>query len=452
MNNEEKAQFIIDNHKRLWRLITETNAYVLTTKDTKFMASKLMSTPTEFKANLPMATACTDGKSIWIDPEFWDKLGLKERAWTDCHELLHIILMHPHRSAIIRADNHVWNIAADAVVNAVLNMAHIGKQVEGTIGCDYSGNVTLKINDKDILIEEAHKKTVDWVYSKLLEHITKNPPPPGSNAQPLEDGNMKGDGGGESQGDGNQDGMEGNGYGNNDVKTKDGKDVKAFDDHMKEEMTATEVDQAKRAMRRMLVEAKMRGDMPTFMQDMLEDEVKPKVNWKVLVRNDISPSFRVYNSFVRPHRRSQAMGFTMPGPVKKGIKVTLAIDTSGSIGKRELDQFVSDMRNIFKTFPAAEINLMLHTTNVYYQKKMRNIMDCKKLKYGSGGTSHIEVFEKAEEMDTKILICLTDACTEWPEKTRIPNVVIISTDKNAMEQIPKKFKKIHLEIEELGGR
>jgi predicted metal-dependent peptidase len=450
----EKTKYIEDNHDTLWRQVTEVNAYTLVCKETKFLASKMMTIPFSFSDVEEHATACTDGKQIMFDPMFWESLTLKQRAFVMCHELFHIILMHPERAYKLKPNREAWGIAVDAVINAILVISNVGEMPKEGIKPNWRGDVELDLNGKKLVIEQAHTKTAEVVYWEIMKHVEENPGKGGQGQGEPQDGD------GEPQdgdSDGNQPGQPGKGKGQGngqyDVR-QEGQKVGPIDHHMESELTPKEVNEIKRSIRRMLVEAKMRGNMPSFMQEMLTEEVKPKINWKAWIKSSLSPSFRVYNSFVRPHRRSQAMGFTMPGPVKKGVKATLAIDTSGSIGRAELSQFISEMKSIFKTFPtgATEITLLLHTTDVYSEKKLKTIQDTKNIDYASGGTSHIEVFQRAEKNGAKILICLTDAETEWPKKCGIENVIVVSTLKSSMNDIPRYAKKIYLDIKELGGR
>jgi predicted metal-dependent peptidase len=450
----EKTKYIEDNHDTLWRQVTEVNAYTLVCKETKFLASKMMTIPFSFSDVEEHATACTDGKQIMFDPMFWESLSLKERAFVMCHELFHIILMHPDRGYKLKPNPQIWNIAIDAVVNSILVKGKVGEMPKDGIKPNWCGDVELNLNGKILIIKEAHKKTAETVYWEIIKHLEDNP---GNGGQGQGQGQGQGEDNQPQDGDGDQENQtgQGDGKGGNQYDIKqNGKEIKPIDHHMQSELTPKEVNEIKRSIRRMLVEAKMRGNMPSFMQEMLAEEVKPKINWKAWIKSSLSPSFRVYNSFVRPHRRSQAMGFTMPGPVKKGVKATLAIDTSGSIGRAELSQFISEMKSIFKTFPtgATEITLLLHTTDVYSEKKLKTIQDTKNIDYASGGTSHIEVFERAEKNGAKILICLTDGETDWPNKCGIENVIVVSTLKSSMNNIPRYAKKIYLDIKELGGR
>lgn len=145
-------------------------------------------------------------------------------------------------------------------------------------------------------------------------------------------------------------------------------------------------------------------------------------------------------------------GLIIPGYVKEGVKVAIGIDTSGSIGTQEIMYYLGEIENLFKQFDHGSVTatLLLHHSHVYRQYDIDDIRDLGKLKTESGGTSHVDVFEKAEEMNAKVLICLTDGFSSFPESTSIQKVLWIVTNENGMSHIPDNLgKKIHIPLDEL---
>ena len=99
-------------------------------------------------------TACTDGKDIFVDPKFWDKLNDNEKVFLVGHEILHIASNHIMRSK--DRDGEVWNIATDSVINQML----LGQ------------NLTMIKGGVDIA--EAIGKSADEMYEKLLKEKQEN--------------------------------------------------------------------------------------------------------------------------------------------------------------------------------------------------------------------------------------------------------------------------------------
>ena len=74
----------------------------------------------EFKDNLKYHTAATDGKNIYVDPNYFASLSENDRLFTIAHEIMHIKFMHMYRlkdKSGVKRDPELWNIATDAIIN-----------------------------------------------------------------------------------------------------------------------------------------------------------------------------------------------------------------------------------------------------------------------------------------------------------------------------------------------
>ena len=77
----------------------------------------------EFRDNLPFHTAATDGKNIYVDPNYFESISENDRLFTIAHEIMHIKFMHMCRLVDKegkKRDLELWNIATDAIINANL--------------------------------------------------------------------------------------------------------------------------------------------------------------------------------------------------------------------------------------------------------------------------------------------------------------------------------------------
>src|SRR4051812_34441519 len=63
-------------------------------------------------------TAATDGRTIYVNPDFWNPLTSAEQDGLLLHELLHAALGHCWRCGV--RNQQVWNIAADIVINGMI--------------------------------------------------------------------------------------------------------------------------------------------------------------------------------------------------------------------------------------------------------------------------------------------------------------------------------------------
>lgn len=84
----------------------------------------------DYSANTNILTAGTDGKVVYYNPNFLEKLSIDEQTFTFAHEICHIAFNHILRSE--DKDPTIWNMATDAVINAFLKRDGL-KMVEGVV-------------------------------------------------------------------------------------------------------------------------------------------------------------------------------------------------------------------------------------------------------------------------------------------------------------------------------
>ncbi len=86
-------------------------------------ASEIASAKIEYRDDLGIPTAATDGKNIYIDPNFFASRSESDRLFIIAHELMHIKFAHAFRLEDkngVRRDPRIWNEATDAINNANL--------------------------------------------------------------------------------------------------------------------------------------------------------------------------------------------------------------------------------------------------------------------------------------------------------------------------------------------
>ncbi len=153
-----------------------------------------------------------------------------------------------------------------------------------------------------------------------------------------------------------------------------------------------------------------RGTLPAGIEQAIEEWLKPPViSWKRLLKQFIAATIKSGSkrSWKRPNRRF--------GEIQKGklsdrmISVTIAVDTSGSIGDDDLKSFVSEMKAIqscYKgTMTVVECDADIQKTYQLnkYKRVQRNFK-------GRGGTSFQPVFKyiRDKKVKTDLLIFFTD--------------------------------------------
>jgi predicted metal-dependent peptidase len=421
MDRDEKEKYIKDNKEKLMNEMVLAKIDILQCKPIKFLEGEIFRQDPIFTAGLACPTAGANGKDIMIDPEFWDKLKRKQKFRAIYHEGFHNLMGHCDVRVNTETDRLLWNIAVDCVTEALASVCQVGEgnYSEGTINPTSNGTVNLDINGKQFLVSECDKKSAEEIYNQLHRHIKKFPGK-GKGHLPV-------------------------------IRDDNGKVVLPMDNHDLREHSPEEKAERDNRLRRALNEHKLRGTMPGGLADMIEEMLKGKVNWKAEIREAIQPLIRSKQSYRRPSRRGSGMEFIRPSRFKDGVEVYIAEDTSGSIGKEEINYFNGEVQNLFKQFTPGSVkaHVMFHTTGVYETIELSDVKDLAKVQTQSGGTDHCDVFAKAEEAKARVLVCFTDGYSGFPETTNIKRILWICTSEDGMKQIPDHLgKKIFVDPKE----
>ena len=327
---------------------------------------------------LPGAIAAVDkGRTIYINPNAWSGLSRGEKLGVIAHEVLHLAFRHAYRIEKAGYDPQIYNVAADACVNHIL----------GVNGFDLPrGSIALTtISDiVDMSVDQLAKLTADSIY-KLIEGKVKKI------KIPIEFGEGEGGVSGVGKdlrpdlgGDEEKAGEEGEGGGKVD-----------WGEYWRE------------AVSRAVVVAKQAGKIPAGMERVF-DILKPKVDWRIALREALMFGFR---KIISSYRRISRKCPDLPGHRRMGVgRGWIMIDCSGSIGREELSQFASEVYAISKKF-SSELIILPWDVEVYEAQKVKSPSDITRVKLkGGGGTCILNAAEKvAKEMKPRdFVIVLTD--------------------------------------------
>lgn len=422
MSKEQKEQLIKDKGDEFDKQLTYVKIDLLKNETTTFLTGEVFRRPIHFRADLPMPTAGANGKEILVDPEFWANSSRAKRTSILFHEGFHNMMGHCDIKPTCADDQILWNLAMDCVTEALRVTCNIGDPIEeAAIKPSHDGTVRLKINDVAIILSRCHEKTKEEIHDVLVAHVKKNPPK-GGKGNKIQDG--------------------------------DGKDLKNIDNHEVREFSPEERAEMEQNLRQALVQHKLKGNLPGGLAAVLDRMLAGKINWKAELRDMVLPEIKSYQSFNRVNRRSYSLGIILPGMQKEGVDAVFAFDTSGSMGERELQAGLGQIADIFKQFEPGMVNIkvLLHNTDVYSELDLKDLSEVKKFKVESGGTSHKDVFEKAEEYKAKVLICFTDGYSDFPTDTNIRKILWVVSDENGMKNIPDNLgKKIFVPMTDFVG-
>jgi predicted metal-dependent peptidase len=358
------------------------------------------------------ATMWTDGKRLGYCPDFCEKIGKDETIGVLAHEAAHVFLKHPIRRG--HRDPHLWNIACDHVVNALILKAGFKLPAGG--------------------VPPIHDKTAEQVYDDLV----KNQPLP--NANPNCHGN--GDGNGNpSNGNGTPDPSDGGqgkgkqkGQGWGEVRDQKNEDGSSMSDSEREAADK----EANVLIKQAATAAKRAGKMPAGMDQVIEEITEPKVDWRNVLQRFIGERARSDYSWQRPNSRFFSRGIVLPSLDSHGIgKVVLAGDTSGSM-TNILPAVFSEIVAALEVYEEQQTNgiTVMWCDTELTEQLVSDVSDLKPV--GGGGTSFAPVFKavKTRHGDAKAVVYITDGyCDTFGEEPPCP-VLWALTERNRLFKPP----------------
>jgi predicted metal-dependent peptidase len=191
-------------------------------------------------------------------------------------------------------------------------------------------------------------------------------------------------------------------------------------------------------------EAYARSNMPSEIARLVDQLTNPRARWEDILRDFVVAIGRDDYSWIHPNRRILAStGDILPGPWSEKIgHIVFSIDTSGSIGKDQLVMFATELMGALELNPML-VTVLFHHTNVYYGCEWRpgdDMIDFSKCK--TGGTSHLDVFEKINQLDNPPLafVGITDLMTEFPKY--IPDFPVLWATEKRYSQQPTPFGRV----------
>jgi predicted metal-dependent peptidase len=324
-----------------------------------------------------LTTAATDGRNFYYCSKFINTLSTKELEFLFGHEVLHSIYDHMGRKEF--RDARLFNIAADYCVNADLIKYKIGE----------------KITKVPILFDS---KYADWSAEQVYEDLYKNAEKIDISQllDQLLDEHLEDNDDGEGK-DGDNDGT--------------GKG--------RPRLTAEEKEQIKEEIRSAVLQAAQAAgasNLPGGIKRMVQSLTEPKMNWRELIRQHIESMFKSDFSWLRPSRRSWHMDAILPGMIP-GTKVELMvfIDTSGSIGAKQLKDFLSEISGIMSQFEEYKVHVAcfdtaVHNPQIFTSENMEDISAYEP--GGGGGTDFDSMYNwmKNNDIQPARMVVFTDMC------------------------------------------
>ncbi len=389
--------------------------------------------------------AYTDGNTIYAGADY-ENFEVKERRFICLHEILHIALCHPQRfaelekSETVGFDPKLLNIAADAIINGSLEnltgletpsdawtLARIwqfsekSEDAANTSASDknsayyyysystFASQQTRKIAN---LTKAEFVKINRWSCEELYYFLKSRCQTELHFYGFLIDFNEK-------------DLLAG------DLRRKEVEPRNPNDP----QLAITEANEEKRNWQQRL--SLMRGSVPELLERLAGELPRVETPWEQVFRNVVQTAFQeaIQINYSRPSRRWLALereyrvqaGVNLPFAPdkykKRGTRLAVALDTSGSIDRELLSRFLAEIAALCE-FNQRNLVLIIGDAAVHKIVEidwMDAAVELSSIKYtGGGGTDFRPLIEAAAEYEPDVLIYFTDLYGETGDEPDFP--------------------------------
>jgi predicted metal-dependent peptidase len=373
-------------------------------------------------------TMSTDGKLILYNPAFVEELKPAELEGVLAHEVSHCALGHHCRRG--SRDPKLWNIAADYAINPIL----------------VANGFTLP---PDVLIDPAFAGlSAEEIYARLLRsggggRQDDEHPAGAANGATSDSGPELGSSSNSqsqlpSQQGGDRDETPAGGQGPEarpggfgevlDATDDDGKPASQAERSRQQQEWNIAAEQAIRA-------SKACGREPAGMERPLSENRQSKQDWRARLREFVAATTPSDYCWTPPNRRYVASGLYLPSVERRGVgAIVIAVDTSGSIGAVELEQFAGEISAISDEAKPEAIHIVYCDAAVQGTQEFGPSEPVQLEPKGGGGTDFRPVFQWVEDhgIMPACLIYLTDLCCDsYPEKPEYPVLWVTDSRKTA---------------------
>jgi predicted metal-dependent peptidase len=420
-----------------------------------------------------LGTFASDAKwRLYFDPNNLMEWPVDQVAGVILHEVGHCIRGHATRFETLgepAGNAKIFNIAGDSLINVDLRDEHISLP-EGAVYID-----TLQEQGVNVDREMSAEQIYQLIKEKAEENCTCDSN--GSSEQQDNESSDSSQSDGESSTDNNDSG-EGSNKQSQDSPQNDSGDSSsqgsqpcpvhrpswdcgsAADGIPRDyEQEGEKVDEGVDAERGDLIRqqvaveinqhAKNRGNVPAGLQRWAKELLDPTVDWRKELASIVRRSFaqvaglRDY-TYQRPSRRDSSMraqgqGIVLPAMRQPNPpKVSIVIDTSGSMSDDELTYALSETQGVLRSLGSSGRNIQVITCDAQARATKVNSISKVNLE-GGGGTDMRVGINEAMNNGTKpdVVIVLTDGFTPWPDEPLKGATLIAGlTDKSSSSQVP----------------
>jgi predicted metal-dependent peptidase len=166
------------------------------------------------------------------------------------------------------------------------------------------------------------------------------------------------------------------------------------------------------------------GHEPLGIDRPLQESRRSQQDWREILRHFVSACSPHDYRWTPPNRRFISSGMYLPSIEGSGLgTIVIAVDTSGSIGERQLQQFAGEISSICDETHPESIMVIYCDAEVQGVEELEPSAPVELAPKGGGGTDFRPVFNWIEDKSVlpTCLIYLTDLCCHsYPDPPEYP--------------------------------
>jgi predicted metal-dependent peptidase len=373
-----------------------------------------------------LPTMATNGREILYNPTFVDALKPGELEAVVAHEVLHCALGHHCRRG--ERDSRLWNEAADLAINPIL-VAN---------GFTLPAGALLDPSFDNLSAEEIYARRLRKEGSAPQQLPRPSGAGPGTNGAPpkTQSGQQQSSSSQQSNCSGNPSASSQSEAATSPVpdtqaaETRPGGFGEVLDATDDQGALASPAEQSRQqyewgiAADQAIRSAQACGRAPGKVERPLRESRETQQDWRAILRDFVAATTPSDYRWSPPNRRYIGAGLYLPSVCKTGVgEIVIAVDTSGSIGERALEQFAGEISAICDEAKPEAIHVIYCDAEVQAVQHFGPSEPIALEPKGGGGTDFCPVFEWVRKNDVApvCLIYLTDLCCHsFPEVPEYP--------------------------------
>lgn len=328
-----------------------------------------------------VATACVTREGrMYVNPDFICGLKRDQVIFLLAHETMHLVLLHPFRRG--KRSPRLWNIAADAVINAYLREHGIGAFIPGGVDMPKLAGKSAEFAYAALVRKEEGAGIESYRPEKdpLAEDVSEE----GAGAEPVSGAEL-----------------------------------------------ASRAAEIRRVVAQAAAEAEASGKGEGFLPRQIIPKRGDPGNWHALLERFLVKRASQAASWARPNRRYREYGFLPSLAPEPGMgEVAVGIDVSGSVEDRDLERFLSSLNEIAEQCRPAAVRVLWCSDRVWQEDEyaLEDLPVEAAERPEEGRTDMRAVFGWIQDkgLEPDAVLVFTDGETPFPERTDFPTAWILT--------------------------